>query len=128
MLLPESMAAFDGLVLHGRIPPPVEQKNVVSRLQVQADPAYGIIQQHYLVICILLKLFYYPFPLARLYFAVKLQNPGLLPGGFGFSHELGQSLQSESFINEPQTDKRRRTIARHSSPPLTLATASVSPW
>jgi len=43
--LPDAMGTFDRLVFHGWIPPPVEKKDIIRDLKVEANTTDSVIQQ-----------------------------------------------------------------------------------
>ena len=46
VLLAEAVGPVDRLVLDGRVPPAVEQEDVVRELQIQPDAAGAVAHQH----------------------------------------------------------------------------------
>src|SRR5262249_39222054 len=73
-LLADAVGAIDGLVLHRRVPPAIEQENIVGELQVEPDAAGAIAHQENVLFRIVLEAFQQSGALTRWNLAVELKR------------------------------------------------------
>ena len=68
------MGPIDGLILNCRVPPPIEQKNVTAKLQVESHAAGAVTHQQDVAIRVLFELRQNAVPSLARYFTVVFQR------------------------------------------------------
>src|SRR5262245_34675835 len=94
------MAAFDGLIFDGWVPPAVEEKHIVCSLQIQPDPTHLVVQEQYMDVRIRLELIEDSIKPSRVHAA-------LYQGSFDvrLRELVGQPPQSKVLVNELSEDQ-----------------------